>query len=129
MPIPRRFELDDLVNRPGTYYNPQTEVLIVVDDSTDVDSEIFDATDTDETEWVLISDDVPVDETTRDDLIDRFQARHHPGVSGAIAADEDDVDELDDITPDADEDDDDVGVGGGYDDEDEDDELDGVEEL
>jgi GT2 family glycosyltransferase len=124
MPIPRRFELDDLVNRPGTYFNPQTEVLIVVDDSTDVDSEIFEATDAEETEWVLIADDVPVDETARDDLIERFQNRHHPGVSGAIAADEDDVDELDDITPDADEDDDE-----GYDEEDEEDELDGVEEL
>jgi hypothetical protein len=123
MPTPRRFELDDLVNRPGTYFNPQTEVLIVVDDSPDVDSEIFDAEETDETEWVLIADDVPVDEQARDDLIERFQARHHPGVTGAIAADQDDVDELDDIKPDEDEDED-----AGFDDEDEDD-LDGVEEL
>ncbi len=123
MPIPRRFELDDLVNRPGTYFNPQTEVLIVVDDSPDVDSEIFDGADADETEWVLIADDVPVDETARDDLIERFQNRHHPGVTGAIAADEDDVDELDDIEPDEDEDED------VFEDEDEDDDLDGVEEL
>ncbi len=121
MPIPRRFALDDLVIRPGTYFNPQTEVLIVVDDSTDVDSEIFDSGDSDETEWVLIADDVPVDETVRDDLIDRFQTRHHPGVSGAIAADEDDVDELDDIKPDVDEDD--------FVEEEEDDEDEAVEEL
>jgi hypothetical protein len=25
-------ELDDLLNRPRTYFNPQTEILIVVDD-------------------------------------------------------------------------------------------------
>jgi hypothetical protein len=124
MPIPRRFELDDLVNRPGTYFHPQSEVLIVVDDSPDVDSEIFDAADADETEWVLIADDVPIDEQARDDLIERFQKRHHPGVTSAIAADQDDVDELDDIKPDVDEDDD----VGGFDDEEEDD-LDGVEEL
>ena len=24
--------LDDIVNRPGTYFNPQTEVLIIVDE-------------------------------------------------------------------------------------------------
>ena len=38
----RRVELDDLVNRPGTYFNPQTEVVIVVDDSPEIDAEIFD---------------------------------------------------------------------------------------
>ena len=38
----RRFELDELVLRPGTYFNPQTEIMIVVDDSPDVDNELFD---------------------------------------------------------------------------------------
>ena len=33
MADPRRFELEDLVIRPGSYFNPQTEVLIVVDDA------------------------------------------------------------------------------------------------
>ncbi len=126
MPAPRRFELDDLINRPGTYFNPATEVLIVVDDSTDVDSEVFDADDSDESHWVLIGDDVPVDEQARDDLIERFQTRHHPGVSGAVAADDDDFDELDEIEPDEDEDED--VAGGGYDEEDED-ELEDVDEL
>ena len=37
----RRIELDDLLVRPGTYLNPQTEVLIVVDDSPSIDGEIF----------------------------------------------------------------------------------------
>ena len=37
----RRFQLDELTIRPGTYFNPQTEVLIVVDDSPEVDHEIF----------------------------------------------------------------------------------------
>ena len=37
----RRFPLDELTLRPGTYFNPQTEILIVVDDSPEVDHEIF----------------------------------------------------------------------------------------
>ena len=62
----RRFQLDELTIRPGTYFNPQTEVLIVVDDSPEVDHEIFEAGDFDATDWVLISDDAPVDERKRD---------------------------------------------------------------
>src|SRR5262249_33274447 len=108
-------------------------------DSTDVDSEVFEAEDSEESEWVLIGDDVPVDEQARDDLIERFQTRHHPGVSGAVAADDDDFEELDELEPDEDEDEEAHGGGGGrggYDDDDGDDgydddedELDGVEEL
>jgi hypothetical protein len=72
----RRFELDDLVNRPGTYFNPQTEVLVVVDDSVALDNEIFDRDDAEATDWVLISDETPVDEHSRDELVEAFQARH-----------------------------------------------------
>ena len=57
MADPRRFELEDLVNRPGTYFNPQTEVMIVVDDTPDIDSEIFDLEDYEGADWVLISDE------------------------------------------------------------------------
>ena len=34
-------ELDDLLVRPGTYFNPQTEVVVVVDDSTSIDQEVL----------------------------------------------------------------------------------------
>ena len=47
----RRFELDDLVNRPGTYFNPQTEMVLVVDDSTHLDAELFDSDDAEESEY------------------------------------------------------------------------------
>ena len=43
MADPHRYELDELSIRPGTYFNPQTEVLMVVDDSPEVDHEIFGA--------------------------------------------------------------------------------------
>ncbi|HZU40604.1 MAG TPA: hypothetical protein VE992_06115 [Solirubrobacteraceae bacterium] len=78
MADPRRFELDELVNRPGTYFNPQTEVVVVVDDSPELDSEIFNMEEYEGADWVLISDETPVDEARRDELLERFQAAHHP---------------------------------------------------
>lgn len=74
----RRYELDELANRPGTYFNPQTEVLIVVDDSPELDAEIFALEEYEGAEWVLISDEVPVDEHARDELLERFQTDSHP---------------------------------------------------
>src|SRR5438034_10231610 len=101
MADPRRFELEDLVNRPGTYFNPQTEVMIVVDDSPDIDSEIFDMEDYEGADWVLIADETPVDEHARDELIEPFQSTNQPGVRSAVQADADDREEVDDLEPDA----------------------------
>ena len=71
----RRYELEELVNRPGTYFNPQTEVLVVVDDSQSLDAEIFNMEQFEGADWVLVTDDVPVDEPRRDELLETFQAR------------------------------------------------------
>jgi hypothetical protein len=102
MADPRRFELEDLLIRPGTYFNPQTEVMVIVDDSPDIDSEIFDMEDYEGADWVLVSDETPVDEHSRDALIESFQATHQPNVTSAVPADEDDVDEVDELEPDED---------------------------
>ena len=92
MADPRSYELDDIVNRPGTYFNPQTEVLIVVDDSPELDAEIFNMEEYEGSDWVRISDEVPVDENRRDELLEAFQVRYHPG---AISDDGDETaDEL-----------------------------------
>jgi hypothetical protein len=72
----RRYELEELVNRPGTYFNPQTEVLIIVDDSPELDAEIFNMEEFEGADWVLISDEVPVEEDRRDELLQAFQTRH-----------------------------------------------------
>jgi hypothetical protein len=72
----RRFELDDLVNRPGTYFNPQTEVVVVVDDSPELDGEIFNMEEFEGADWILISEELPIDEHARDELLERFQTRH-----------------------------------------------------
>jgi hypothetical protein len=74
MADPRKFELEDLVNRPGTYFNPQTEVLVVVDDSPELDAEIFNMEEYEGADWVLVSDELPVDENRRDELLESFQA-------------------------------------------------------
>jgi len=105
----RRFQLDELTLRPGTYFNPQTEIMIVVDDSPEVDHEIFESGEFDSDEWVLIAEDAPIDESKRDELVERFQLSH--GASVDLEPDDDLDDEEDD------------------EEDEEDDELDGVDEL
>lgn len=75
----RRYEIDELLVRPGTYFNPQTEVLVVVDDSSSIDTEIFAMEEFEGADWVLVSDDLPVDEPKRDELLETFQATFHGG--------------------------------------------------
>jgi hypothetical protein len=104
----RRFQLDEITIRPGTYFNPQTEIMIVIDDSPEVDHEIFETDEFDGEEWVLISEDSPLDEHKRDELVERFQLSHGAGTD---LLPQDELDEEDE------------------DDEDDDDELDGVEDL
>jgi hypothetical protein len=96
MANPRRFEPDEFLIRPGTYFNPQTEVLIVVDDSPELEAELFSVDDPAEAEWVLISDEVPVDEHQRDALLEAFQIRYHPDALAEPTEDdeEDEPDEL-----------------------------------
>jgi hypothetical protein len=103
----RRYELEDLSNRAGTYFNPQTEVLVIVDDSSSIDSEIFNMEEFEGADWVLISDDVPLDEAQRDEILENFQATFHGGDGRAVPDDdEDEVDEVDDDRDDLAEDDD-----------------------
>jgi hypothetical protein len=91
----RRFELDELLIRPGCYLNPQTEVLLVVDDSPSIDGEIFNMEEFEGADWVLIADEVPVDEARRDELLETFQATYHGGDGRGIrdpaVADDDEV--------------------------------------
>ncbi len=88
----RRFELDELLIRPGTYFNPQTEVMVVVDDSQSVDGEIFNMEEFEGADWVLISDEVPVDEHKRDELLETFQATNRAGDGRRGMTDADDLD-------------------------------------
>jgi hypothetical protein len=101
---PRRFDIDDLLIRPGTYFNPETEVLLVVDDSPQLDSDVAEAAE-EGGDWLLVSDETPLDEHGRDELLESFAARFHPGSSGAVAGDEDDLGEEElELEPDPEED-------------------------
>jgi hypothetical protein len=90
----RRIELDDLLIRPGTYFNPQTEVMVVVDDSPSIDGEIFNMEDFEGADWVIVSDELPVDEARRDELMETFQGSYSEVATNAVPdEDDDDTDE------------------------------------
>lgn len=80
-----KFELEDLAVQPGTYFNPQTEVVVIVDDSVSIDQEIFNMEEFEGTEWVRVSEDVAVDEQHRDELLETFQTHYHAGGPGSVS--------------------------------------------
>jgi hypothetical protein len=84
-PEERVVELEELTVQPGTYFNPQTEVLVVVDDSSSIDQEVFNLEAYEGADWIRVSDDVPIDEERRDELLERFQTHYHPGASGSVS--------------------------------------------
>jgi hypothetical protein len=79
------YEVEELLMQPGTYFNPQTEVLVVVDDSTSLDQEVFNMEAYEGADWVRISDEVPVDEDHRDRVLEGFQTSYHPGSTGSVS--------------------------------------------
>ncbi len=79
------FEVEELLMQPGTYFNPQTEVLVVVDDSTSLGQEVFNMEAYEGAEWVRISDEVPIDEERRDRALELFQTHYHPGSTGSVS--------------------------------------------
>jgi hypothetical protein len=78
-------QLEEIPDVPGTYFNPQTEVLMVVDDSASIDQEVFNMEAYEGADWVRVSEDVPVDEEQRDRLLEEFQTRYHPGAGGSVS--------------------------------------------
>ena len=94
------YELEELAVQPGTYFNPQTEVVVIVDDSASVNLEIFNAETFEGTEWVRVAEDIAVNEERRDEFLEEFQAKHHAGnaepiAGGALDPDDPDIDDLD----------------------------------
>lgn len=99
-PDENRYELEELANQPGTYFNPQTEVVVIVDDSASIDQEIFNMEDYEGADWVRITDEVPVDEAGLDEALETFQTHYHAGAGGgsvsAAALEQDDGEEDED---------------------------------
>ena len=82
----RLVEIDELVVRPGTYFNPQTEVVVIVDDSASIDQEVFNMEAYEGADWVRISDDVPVDQNGLETALEQFQTHYHAGSRGSMSA-------------------------------------------
>lgn len=100
------YELEQLAVQPGTYVNPQTEVVIVVDDSATVDQDVFEEEGLEGNEWVRVSDEVPVDETLLEEALDEFHTRRHPTAASqgsSLALDDDLDDDNPELEPDPDE--------------------------
>jgi hypothetical protein len=79
------YEVEELLNQPGTYFNPQTEVVVIVDDSASIDQEVFNMEAYEGAEWVRLSDEVPIDEDGRDRVLEAFQTSYHPGSTGSVS--------------------------------------------
>jgi hypothetical protein len=80
------YEVEELLVQPGTYFNPQTEVVVVVDDSASLDQEVFNMEAYEGADWVRVSDETPIDEDGRDRILETFQTHYHPGSPGSVSA-------------------------------------------
>ena len=109
-PSDRIYELEQLANQPGTYFNPQTEVVVIVDDSATVDQDVFESGDFEGAEWIRVSDEVPVDESALEEALESFSTSHHStGETVSAAFHDSDDPELDDDNLEHDPDEDEEG--------------------
>jgi hypothetical protein len=81
----RLVEGDELLNLPGTYFNPQTEVVVIVDDSASIDQSVFNMEAYEGADWVRIGDGTPVDEQALEEALEEFQTHYHAGGPGSIS--------------------------------------------
>ena len=96
----RIYSLEEIINTPGMYFNPQTEVVVLVDDSVELSAEVFNMEEFEGAEWVMISEETPIDEPRRDELLLDFQVHYHPGDARSISATANDLEEEADDDPD-----------------------------
>jgi hypothetical protein len=92
------YEVEEMLNQPGTYFNPQTEVVVIVDDSAAPDQEVFNNLEGYEgADWVRVSDDVPVDEESRDRALENFEVSNQGDtlVGAELETSDDDLEEED----------------------------------
>jgi hypothetical protein len=90
------YEVEEMLNQPGTYFNPQTEVVVIVDDSASPDQEVFNNLEGIEgADWVRVSDDVPIDEDGRDRALETFEVTNQGDarVIDELEASDDDFEE------------------------------------
>src|SRR5688500_6540784 len=76
--------LEEIVTRPGVYFNPQTKVPVVVNASAEMVGQIFNLEEFEGSEWVQISEEIVIDEERRDELLIAFQTTYHPGDARSV---------------------------------------------
>ncbi len=84
---------EELLLRPGTYFNPQTEVVVIVDDSASIDQGVLSAAGYEGDDWIRVSEAAPVDEQALEEALQEFQTRYatdSPG-PGELEPDDDGV--------------------------------------
>jgi hypothetical protein len=92
------YEVEEMLNQPGTYFNPQTEVVVIVDDSAAPDQEVYNNLEGYEgADWVRVSDEVPVDEDGRDRALESFEVSNKGEAltDSALETSDDDFEEED----------------------------------
>lgn len=97
------FDGEELLLHPGTYFNPQTEVVVIVDDSASIDQGVLSVADQEGDGWIRLSEATPVDEQALEETLQEFQTRYGskpPGPS-ELELDDDDVEDADDEPPSA----------------------------
>src|SRR6476620_6447339 len=93
------YEVEEMLVQPGTYFNPQTEVVVVVDDSASPDQEVFEKIEGYQgAEWVRVSDDGAGEEEGPVRALEAFEARSPGEVlpEGPLETTEDDFEEEED---------------------------------
>jgi hypothetical protein len=78
--------------------------MVVVDDSPSLDAEIFNLEAYEGADWVLIDDDLPLDEAKRDEIFEEFQAVNSGGDGRAVDAEAADDEPEETLEPDPDPD-------------------------
>lgn len=66
---PKDLTSDDILDLPGTYFNPATEVVVTVDDTNYVDLSEVNLEPYSGKEWILISEDPLNDSTAVEELL------------------------------------------------------------
>ena len=105
MPALRRFDVDELLTRPGTYFHPETEIVLIVDDSAHVDLELIEEEE-EGAEWILLGDDPAIDEHKRDELVEAFETRRARSSAREDPDEDEEEDEDDEEEEDSDAEDD-----------------------
>ena len=88
-------DAEELLLRPGTYFNPHTEVVVIVDDSASIDQGLLNLEGHDGDAWIRLSELAPVDEQALEEALEEFQTGLGVNRAETVALEpaEDDVDD------------------------------------